>query len=162
MKTQEKPKVRESFREKQAQKQRRNMGKRRVRAKCSILTTYFCIVWLLRMSTLKSQSNITTMQLPDSQVFCFFFLLKILYIYSWETERETQREKQAPCWKPDVGLHPQTPGSLLGPKADAQPLAPPGIPPSVLLTVQHDLVCSKGERCCLLLGLMTGTFRTSN
>ena len=33
-------------------------------------------------------------------------------MYSWETHREKQRhkqkEKQAPCREPDVGLHPQT------------------------------------------------------
>ena len=34
------------------------------------------------------------------------------FIYSWEAQRERQRhrqtEKQAPCGKPDVGLHPRT------------------------------------------------------
>ena len=43
-----------------------------------------------------------------------------------EGDRETnkQREKQAPCRKPDVGLDPGTPG----PKAGAKPLSHPGIP----------------------------------
>ena len=28
-----------------------------------------------------------------------------------DTERERQREKQAPCWEADAGLDPRTPGS---------------------------------------------------
>ena len=43
-----------------------------------------------------------------------------------ERERDRQREKQAPCGEPDGGLHPRTPGSRPEPKADAQPLSPPG------------------------------------
>ena len=39
-----------------------------------------------------------------------------------------QREKQAPCREPDVGLDPGTPGSRPGPKAGAKPLSHPGIP----------------------------------
>lgn len=38
------------------------------------------------------------------------------------------REKQAPCWEPDVGLDPGAPGSHPGPKAGAKPLSHPGIP----------------------------------
>ena len=34
-----------------------------------------------------------------------------------ERQRHRQREKQAPCWGPDVGLHPQSPGSGPGLKA---------------------------------------------
>ena len=47
-----------------------------------------------------------------------------------ERERQThrQKEKQAPCRDPDVGLDPRTPGSHPEPKADAQPLSHPGIP----------------------------------
>ena len=36
--------------------------------------------------------------------------------------RDTQREKQAPCRKPHVGLDPGTPGSRPGPKAGIKPL----------------------------------------
>ena len=43
-------------------------------------------------------------------------------------QRHRQREKQAPCREPDVGLDPRTPGSRPGPKAGANPLSPPGIP----------------------------------
>ena len=45
-----------------------------------------------------------------------------------ERQRHRQREKQAPCGEPDAGLNPGTPGSWPGPKADAEPLSPPGIP----------------------------------
>ena len=45
-----------------------------------------------------------------------------------DTEREKQREKQAPFREPDVGLDPRTPGSHPGPKAGAKPLSHPGIP----------------------------------
>ena len=45
-----------------------------------------------------------------------------------QRDRHRQREKQAPCRDPDVGLDPRTPGSLPEPKADAQPLSHPGVP----------------------------------
>ena len=46
-----------------------------------------------------------------------------------QREAETQeREKQAPCGEPDVGLDPRSPGSCPEPKADAQPLSHPGAP----------------------------------
>ena len=48
-----------------------------------------------------------------------------------ETERgreHRQREKQAPCRKPDVGLDPGTPGSCPGQKTGPKPLSYPGIP----------------------------------
>ena len=41
----------------------------------------------------------------------FYFIFKnILFIYSWVTqrEREKQKEKQAPCKEPDAGLDPRT------------------------------------------------------
>ena len=46
-----------------------------------------------------------------------------------QRERETQREKQAPCRDPDAGLDPGTPGPHPGPKAGTKPLSHPGIPP---------------------------------
>ena len=58
----------------------------------------------------------------------FFFFLKILFIYSGETQRERQREKQDPLREPNVGLDPMTPGSLPEPKADVYPLSHPGAP----------------------------------
>ena len=60
------------------------------------------------------------------------FLKKILFIYSQETQRgrqrHRQREKQAPCKEPDVGLDPRTLRSCPEPKAGAQPLSQPGAP----------------------------------
>ena len=48
-----------------------------------------------------------------------------------DTERERQihrqREKQAPCKEPNVGLDLGTPGFYPGPKAGATPLSYPGI-----------------------------------
>ena len=38
-----------------------------------------------------------------------------------ETEKERQREKQAPCREPNMGLKPRTPGSCPRPEAGAQP-----------------------------------------
>ena len=60
---------------------------------------------------------------------CFF---KILFIHERhrEKQRRRQREKQAPCGEPDVGLDPRTPGSGPEPKADTQPLSHPGAPAS--------------------------------
>ena len=43
-------------------------------------------------------------------------------------QRHMQREKQAPCRKPDVGLGPGTPGSRPELKVDAQPLSHLGVP----------------------------------
>ena len=60
-----------------------------------------------------------------------FLFLWILFIYSWDTQREgqrhRQREKQAPHREPDVGLDPRNPGSWPELKADTQPLSHPGV-----------------------------------
>ena len=48
-----------------------------------------------------------------------------------EGQRHRQREKQAPCREPNVGLDSGSPGSCPGPKAGAEPLSHPGIPDSV-------------------------------
>ena len=45
-----------------------------------------------------------------------------------EGERHRQREKQAPCREPDVGLDPRTLGSCPGQKAGAKLLIHSGIP----------------------------------
>ena len=45
-----------------------------------------------------------------------------------ERQRHRQREKQAPCREPDMGLDPWSPGSHPGRKAGAKPLSYPGIP----------------------------------
>ena len=58
------------------------------------------------------------------------FFLKILFIYSRETQRarqrHRQRKKQALCGEPDAGFNPRTLGSWPEPKADAEPLSHPG------------------------------------
>ena len=43
-------------------------------------------------------------------------------------QRHRQREKQASCREPEVGLDPGTPGSHSGLKASAKQLSHPGIP----------------------------------
>ena len=45
-----------------------------------------------------------------------------------EKQRRRQKEKQAPCREPNVGLNPGTLGSHPEPKADAQALSHPGVP----------------------------------
>ena len=61
-----------------------------------------------------------------------FFLKDFIYLFMRGTERERQRhkqrEKQALCREPDVGLHPGTPGPHPGPKAGTKLLSHPGIP----------------------------------
>ena len=58
--------------------------------------------------------------LTHTDVKIFFFKV---FIYSWETPRKRerqrlgQREKQAPCREPDLGLNPGSPGSRPGLKA---------------------------------------------
>ena len=47
-----------------------------------------------------------------------------------ERGRDIGREKQAPCWEPDVGLDPRTPGSRPGLKAGTKPLSHQGFPPN--------------------------------
>ena len=44
-----------------------------------------------------------------------------------DTERQRERERQASCRDPDVGLDPGTPGSRPELKAGAQPLSHPGV-----------------------------------
>ena len=58
------------------------------------------------------------------------FFLKILFIHESHRERQRhrQKEKEAPCREPDVGLDLGTPGSCPKPKADIQLLIHPGIP----------------------------------
>ena len=60
-----------------------------------------------------------------------FFFKDFIYLFMRDTEKEadTERgEKQAPCGEPDAELDPRTLGSRPEPKADVQPLSPPGAP----------------------------------
>ena len=65
----------------------------------------------------------------------FLFLKDFIYLFMTDRERQRHRqmEKQAPCREPDGGLDPSTLGSCPEPKADAQPLSHPGVPPSGFL-----------------------------
>ena len=47
---------------------------------------------------------------------CFFLIFKISYLLARDTQRQRhrQKEKQAPCREPDVGLDPGSPGSHPG------------------------------------------------
>ena len=57
-----------------------------------------------------------------------------MYLFMRERgARHRQREKQAPCTEPDVGLDPGPPGSGLGLKAGVKPLSHPGIPKLITL-----------------------------
>ena len=62
---------------------------------------------------------------------CTLFL-KRFYLFIHESyrqrQRHRQREKQAPCRKPDVGLNPGILRSRPESKADVQPLSHPGVP----------------------------------
>ena len=49
-----------------------------------------------------------------------------------ERQRPRQRENQALCREPDVGLDPETPGSHPEPKANAQSLSHPGISEKII------------------------------
>ena len=62
-----------------------------------------------------------------------------------ERQRHKQREKQAPCREPDVGLHPR---SHPEPKAVAQPLSHPGIPGEITVYVPT-LSFAHHEECIL-------------
>ena len=81
----------------------------------------------------RNQNAIMTQGWVPNALFCFVFL-NIIYLFIHERLRERkrqrhrQREKQAPCSEPAMGLDPRTAGSRPEPKADAQPLSPPGIP----------------------------------
>ena len=95
--------------------------------------------WIFRSFTifpsevLKERDNLCKRHLfLLSEVF-FLIYLKILFIYSYKTERgaETQAEGEAGSSRElDVGLDPGTLGSRPGSKAGAQPLRHPGIPQS--------------------------------
>ena len=62
-----------------------------------------------------------------------------------DRQRHRQRDKQAPCREPDVGLNPGTPGSLPEPKADAQQLSHPGVPVSANFISKDYMLSVEGE-----------------
>ena len=80
---------------------------------------------------------------PCSWTWHRHFFLKIFNLFiherhgKRERQRHSQREKQAPCKEPDVGLDPGTPGSHPEPKADTQPLSHQ-VPPDIFLKHNSD------------------------
>ena len=66
---------------------------------------------------------------------------------------DIERERQAPCQEPDVGLDPGTPGSLPGPKAGAKPPSHPGIPQIYLFLnlLSPRYFCLNNETLCTQL-----------
>ena len=72
------------------------------------------------------KTNITT---SDLSFLSFIFIIFLRFnLFMREKQRHRQREKQAPCGEPSVGLDPGTPGSHPEPRADTQPLSYPGVP----------------------------------
>ena len=64
-----------------------------------------------------------------------------------EREAETQAEGEAGSMQePDAGLDSRTPGSHPEPKADAQPLSHPGVPPVgdfISIDYTHQTYCTE-------------------
>ena len=69
---------------------------------------------------------LTCMFLDRDEEFLFFFLRFYLFMRDREGQRHRQREKQAPCGEPVVGLDPRTLESQPEQKADAQQWSYPG------------------------------------
>ena len=108
------------------------MPHRQASSGCGTLETLFLPVPLLELSP-----DASAMTLPSLFFFFFFFFFKIyLYLFMIDMEggqRHRQREKQATCREPNMGLDPGTPGSGPGPKAGVKLLSHPGIPSITLL-----------------------------
>ena len=89
------------------------------------------------------------------QHFFSFFFFKGFYLLIHERHKEKQRhrqkEKQAPCREPNVGLDPGIPGSHPGPKADTQLLSHPGVPNPTLLSLK---TLSKFPTLCIIFHLL--------
>ena len=62
----------------------------------------------------------------------FFNIYLFIHEKHREKQRHRQKEKQALCEEPNAELDPRTLGSHPEPKADAQPLGPPGTPAGAL------------------------------
>ena len=84
-----------------------------------------------------------------------YFFSKILFIYSWETHRERQRhrqkEKQAPCREPDVGLDPGSRDHALGWR-QTQLLSHPGVPLQYII-MAYPCMCCTSCRDSMALGM---------
>ena len=93
----------------------------------------FCDKWKLHEIKIlvpinKGLLEYTISHAPSCTFIYGFFFFKD-FIYSWDTHREgqrhRQREKQASCGEPDVGLDPRTRGHGLGLGSTTEP---PGCP----------------------------------
>ena len=86
-----------------------------------------------------------------------FFKDLLIYLFMRDTERgrHRQREKQAPCRKPDMGLNPRTPESRPEPKTDAQPLSHPGVSFSGIFVVEDPVVAQKFSNITASLSSLT-------
>ena len=97
-------------------------------SQCSQIWKYITITWRVCWTMAcwaSSQSFWFSSSVVGLENLHFFFsFLKILFIPETQRKRSRhrQREKQAPCGEPYVGLHPKTPITSK-PKADAQPLS---------------------------------------
>ena len=102
---------------------------------------HFIIVPVCRSMTFKVLHSLVLNQLSHILylvINCISFsFLKILFIYSWETEAETQAEWEGSPQEAQCRTQSQTPGSYLEPKADTQPLSYPGIPIFIFLKLKN-------------------------
>ena len=86
---------------------------------------YACIFFLIATDYI-----IGNYTLYKNRFISFSFFFKILFIYSWQTQRmrgrNTDRHRhQAPCREPDVRLNPGTLGSCPGAKGRHSTAEPP-------------------------------------
>ena len=71
------------------------------------------------------------------------------FIHERHTQRERQREKQAPCREPNVGFDPRSPGLRPGPKAGAKLLHHPGISFSSVVNLMLSVMVKFYVSTCL-------------
>ena len=81
----------------------------------------------VKVSTYKPEGRHNSGKTVDIWGF-YYFLKDFIYLFMRDTQRQKQREMQAPYGEPDVRLDLRTPGSRPELKADDQLLSHPGIP----------------------------------
>ena len=99
---------------------------------CPPYTWIFSEVWAyFKISPNAKRSS------KNSPITIKWFFLKILFIYSWETQRERQRhrqrEKQAPHWLPQCGTQSQDPRIMIWAKGRCSTTEPPRRPYKMVL-----------------------------
>ena len=80
-----------------------------------------------------------------SIIFVFLFCFFKDFIYSWETERHKQREKQAPWGESDVGLDPGFHDHTLSQRQILKCWATQASPPSVVFLTKSNLKWALGH-----------------